>query len=157
MKKILAILAICVLFASMSVATAAPIPTVDVLKNKMLNIEEIYSTTGEDWTGEFVGALGNLKKVNGEWNFTAHGYMAGVYQGHNRGRLFGNLYDLNQTKVGTIAGYFGKGLLVGRVTANGGQKAPIVGFLFHNATMFVGRVMSLMGPAPHMLGYHWIT
>lgn len=157
MKKILAILAICVLFASMSVATAAPIPTVDVLKNKMLNIEEIYSTTGEDWTGEFVGALGNLKKVNGEWNFTAHGYMAGVYKGNNRGRLFGNLYDLNQTKVGTIAGYFGKGLLVGRVTANSGQKAPIVGFLFHNATMFVGRIMSLMGPAPHMLGYHWTT
>ena len=157
MKKILAILAICVLFASMSVTTAAPIPTVDVLKNKMLNIEEIYSTTGEDWTGEFVGALGNLKKVNGEWNFTAHGYMAGVYKGHNRGRFFGNLYDLNQTEVGTIAGYFGKGLLVGRVTANGGQKAPIVGFLFHNATMFVGRIMSLMGPAPHMLGYHWTT
>ena len=157
MKKILAILAICVLFASMSVVTAAPIPTVDVLKNKMSNVEKIYSTTSVDWTGEFVGALGNLKKVNGEWNFTAHGYMAGVYQGHNRGRLFGNLYDLNQTKVGTIAGYFGKGLLVGRVTANGGQKAPIVGFLFHNATMFVGRVMSLMGPAPHMLGYHWTT
>lgn len=140
MKKILAILAICVLFASMSAATAAPILMVDVLKNKMSDIEKIHSTTTVDWTGEFVGALGDLKKVNGEWNFTAHGYMAGVYQGHNRGRLFGNLYDLNETQVGTIAGYFGRGLLVGRVTANGGQQAPIVGFLFHNATMFIKRV-----------------
>jgi len=156
MKKIVAVLAVCVLFASMSIATAAPIPKIDDLKNDMSNIEITYPTTDGDWTGEFIGAIGDLKKVNGEWDFTASGYMAGVYKGYNRGKFIGNLYDLDETKVGSIAGYYGKGLLVGRISINN-RRAPIVGFLLHNETMFLGRIMSLIGPAPHMIGYHWAS
>ena len=156
MKKILAVLAVCILFASISTVTAATIPKVDDLKNDMPKIETTYPTTEGGWTGEFAGAIGNLKKVDGEWEFTASGYMAGVYNGVNRGRFAGNLYDLDETKVGTIAGYYGRGLLVGKITMND-RRAPIVGFLLHNETMFLGRIMSLMGPAPHIVGYHRAT
>jgi len=62
MKKILVALAVCILFASISTVTAATIPKVDDLKNDMPKIETTYPTTEGGWTGEFAGAIGNLKK-----------------------------------------------------------------------------------------------
>jgi hypothetical protein len=32
------------------------------------------------------------------------------------------------------------------------SKLPIVGFLFFNEQYFIGRIMSLFGPAPHIWG-----
>lgn len=62
--------------------------------------------------------------------------MAGVYNGVNRGKFAGNLYDLDETKVGTIAGHYGRGLLVGKITINN-RRESIIGFLLHNETMFL--------------------
>lgn len=152
MKKILIVLTICLLFASMSVVTA--FSKIEGLSDDILNTEITYQPTDEDWTGEFIGALGVLKRINGEWNFTTGGYIAGVYKGLNRGKFAGNLYNLNETKVGTIAGYYGRGLILARMTINE-QKAPVVGFIRYNETMFIGRAMTVIGPAPHMVGYHW--
>ena len=158
MKKILAILAVCILLGGMSTVTAVTIPQMNAVKelekNAISTSEKLYSPTGEDWSGKFIGAFGELKKVGEEWNFTKWGYLAGVYKGGNKGKFYGNLYDLNETQFGNIGGYFGKSILIGRIKI-GCKKAPIVSFLFHNETMFIGRIMSLIGPAPHIIGYHW--
>ena len=74
MKKILAILAVCILLGGMSTVTAISIPETNVAKNdirKDVSSSQIpYSPAEGDWTGEFWGAFGELKKVDGEWDFT---------------------------------------------------------------------------------------
>lgn len=156
MKKILALLTICILLGGMPMVTAVSIPQEKVVNNQVknrLSAPEPYAPMEGDWTGEFVGAFGNLKKVDGEWNFTKWGYLAGGYKGGKREKFAGNLYDLNETKFGTIYGYYGHNLLLGKIKI-GGKKAPIIGFLLHNENMFIGRIMSFLGPAPHIIGYH---
>lgn len=160
MKKTLAILAICVLLGSMSSVASVTTPQMNMVKtDEMKNLpssDTTISLEGEDWTGEFKGAFGELKKISwsGEWNFTKWGYLAGYYKGGiKRGKFAGKLFDLNQTAFGAIGGYYGRHYLIGRIKI-GEQKAPIIGFLFRNETFFIGRIMSFFGPAPHILGHH---
>ena len=157
MKKILGILAICVLLGSMSSVAAVNIPQMNIVKTDVMknlpSTDTTISSEGEDWTGEFLGKFGELKKVGEEWEFTEWGYLAGVYKGGNKGKFGGKIFDLEQNELGAIGGYYGKYFLIGRIKI-GEQKAPIIGFLFHNETMFIGRIMSFFGPAPHIIGYH---
>ena len=166
MKGSLVVLMICVLFASMSVTTAINTSIGKTLNSKtqtLINesvsiLEDIrYKKPVGDWDGEFVGAYGRVITTDQGRDFEKYGYIAGVYNGDNRGKIFGNLYNLDKEKIGSFGAYFGDMYLIGKVKNMEGKHVPIVGFLLHNETMFFGRVMSLFGPAPHIIGRYWAT
>ena len=166
MKKILVALMICILFTSMSITTAANISVKKSPNDKEQVIPRIavpiikdlkYEKPVGDWDGEFVGAYGRVITTDQGRDFEKYGYIAGVYSGDNRGKIFGNIYNLDKEKIGSFGAYFGDMYLIGKVKNMEGKHVPIVGFLLHNETMFFGRVMSLFGPAPHIIGRYWAT
>ncbi|MDH7507498.1 MAG: hypothetical protein QHH15_06935 [Candidatus Thermoplasmatota archaeon] len=135
MKKTLILIGLCTVFILMPAITALPTPPV------------------EDYDGTFVGAFGRIyKDENGTWVKQPYGYLAGVYKAGNFKRVFGNIYNLDQEQIGKIGFISRNKILVGRIENMEGAKAPIVGFLFQNDQYFVGRIMSVFGPAPHIWG-----
>jgi len=146
MKKYVIVFALCAFFVMLSSVTALSLPTLESVQ---------YVAPIPRWDGEFIGAYGRVITTEEGRDFEAHGYIVGVYKGARRGRFYGNVYNLEEEQIGTIGAYFGKYILVGHVENLEGRKAPIVGFLLRNETMFFGRIMSLFGPAPHIIGYHW--
>ena len=136
MKKTLILLGICAAFILMPVITAFPTPTL------------------EDYDGTFVGAFGRIyKDENGTWVNQAYGYLYGIYKQGNFKIVYGNITNLEQEQIGTIAFISKNHILLGRIKNMDGAKAPIIGFLFQNdQNHFVGRIMSFFGPAPHIWG-----
>lgn len=106
----------------------------------------------DDYDGTFIGGIGRLYKQNGEWQFDYHAYLAGVYQLGVYKKLYGYIYNLEEEQIGSIGAYFGHKLIIGYIENMQGQRAPIVGFLLWNDTNFAGRIMSVFGPAPHIIG-----
>lgn len=141
MKKI-AIIAICLLFLGVSIGAAAPKLTQQVIQPAPLSP-----------TGIFEGNIG-YKRQN--QNATVVGTMNGTYEMRNRGgRFTGDWATENRT--GTLRGAFGRHFLVGRISTmvNGTQRSlPIIGFLYTNSTHFIGRFMSVVGPALYFWGTH---
>lgn len=144
MKKLLAILAVLVLFATMSV-TALP-----------TTIEERQTTPTPAQTGSFNGEIGY--PASGEW--TKVGEISGTYEQKNKFYKFEGNWEITEGDyagtTGIMKGFFGKNILLGRITINNEkqQKLPIIGFIGFNESsqQFVGRFMSVVGPALYFKG-----
>lgn len=153
MKKILFLIGICAVLISMPAISAISFTTTKSLKNDSLETAKTFPIPIEpDYDGTFIGTMGTLWKEDGEWQFEAAAYIAGVYKGGNYKRVFANIYNLDEEQVGSMWFISGRNILVGRIQNMNEEKAPIVGFLFYNEQYFIGRIMSLFGPAPHIWG-----
>ena len=147
MKKSV-LLGICAILIIMPILSAAPINT----KNNF-QLETINKPLDEEYDGTFVGGLGQIYKENGEWQYEIYSYIAGGYKDNNYKILFGNFYNLDEEQIGTIVMIKAKFFLIGRISNLEGKKLPIVGFIFENDDdQFIGRLMSIIGPAPYMWG-----
>ena len=154
MKKVFFALGIGVLFLTMPAITAFPFEINQYTSKELLSEEKDLQTSENDWSGEFAGAFGDLKKVDGDWKFEKYGYVAGYYKGVKKGKLVGNFYNLDKEKIGSFAGVYAHRLFLGKIKISD-KTAPAVGFLVMNETMFFGRIMSIVGPALHLVGKHW--
>jgi len=157
MNKKLLIIGICTLFVLMPTLVAAPslnsFKKIKTLPTQPLDLS-LPTPTLEEYDGTFIGAFGRVYKAeNGSWAKEAYGYLAGVYkQGSRYKRVIGYIYDLNQTQVGYIGFISANRFLFGKIKNMQNQSAPIVGFIFYNEEYFIGRIMSYVGPAPHIWG-----
>ena len=135
MKKI-AIISLCLLLLGVSIAAATP-----AIKQQQ--------TTTLDITGTFSG---NLTYQRPGPNATIVGTIAGNYTLKNRGGLFnGEWNTVNNT--GTFRGRFVRFIFLGRIMVNGTERAlPIIGFIVAKDGGFIGRGMSLIGPALYFKG-----
>ena len=150
MKKTLIIIGICTLLISMPALTAFP----TLKSNDKISIPEEITLIqpAADYDGTFVGGLGRIYKENGEWKVDTYAYLAGVYKvGFRFNKLYGKIYNLDEEEIGEIGAYFGHKIIIGWIKGEEG-KAPIIGFLFYNEENFLGRIMSMFGPAPHIYG-----
>jgi len=150
MKKTLLIIGILAVLISMPAMTAFQI------SEKSTNItkpETILLTPPDDeYDGTFVGGIGFVYRENGEWQFDTYAYIAGVYKGGNYKRIAAWIYNLDEERIGSMWFISGNYILVGQIIDMNESKLPIVGFLFYNEQYFIGRIMSLFGPAPHIWG-----
>jgi len=141
MKKIL-IMAICVLFASVSIATAMPLSSVAKTQTPTILAQ----------TGTFDGTIG----YQAQESWTAVGTLTGTYEQSARGYRFDGTWTIqkqDQTLTGTMRGVFGKHVLFGRITVEGRDGAlPIVGFIGFKEGNFGGRFMAPVGPALYFKG-----
>ena len=137
MKKI-AIISLCLLLLGVSIAAAAP-----GMKRQQ--------TTTLGTTGTFSGDITYQRPGP---NATIVGTIAGNYTLKNRGGLFnGEWNTVNNT--GTFRGRFGRHIFLGRISmmVNGTEKSlPIIGFIGAKDGGFIGRGMSLIGPALYFKG-----
>jgi hypothetical protein len=144
MKKTLFVIGLCAVLLSMPTLLAFP-----ALQKTSLLFPPIA-----DYDGTFVGGLGRLYKENGEWQFTYHAYLAGVYKKGVYNKLYGYIYNLDEEQIGYIGAYFGHKLIYGYVQDMQNHRSPIIGFLLWNNENFAGRIMSTFGPAPHIIGQY---
>ena len=151
MKKKIFLIGIVVVILSMPALSA--FSTKNISKNEPV---KIFTTQTEDeYDGTFIGGLGRLWKEGEEWQYEVHSYIAGVYKEKNNKILYGNIYDLEEEQVGTILMIKFNFFLIGRITNMEDNKAPIVGFIIdYDEDNFIGRLMSLFGPTPHMWGQY---
>ena len=150
MKKYLFLIVICSILIAMPVFSAAPVRTNENLLSKTL-----APLPEEEYDGTFIGGLGQLYKENDEWQYDVYSYIAGLYRDRNYKILYGNIYNLDQEEIGTITMISSRFFLIGRITDLEGNKAPIIGFIFdYDDDNFIGRIMSILGPAPHMWGQY---
>lgn len=132
------IVALCVLFASMSIATAAPLRTKEM---NVLNSD-----------GTFSGYIG----IPRQQDPIVMGTISGTYQLRNRGGVFNGDWAIdyqNRSGAGTVHGWFGRHILLGRISGEN-RTLPIIGFIGFNTTSheFIGRAMSFVGPALYFWG-----
>jgi len=144
MKKTLFVIGLCAVLLSMPTLLALPTP-----QKTSLLFPPI-----EDYDGTFVGGLGRLFKQNGDWQFTYHAYLAGVYKNGAYKKIYGYIYNLDEQQIGYIGAHFGHKIIFGYVENMQGHRSPIIGFLFWNNENFAGRIMSMIGPAPHIIGQY---
>lgn len=148
MKKIVILLGICAMLVVMPISISMPVKTNTSGLSKILTLPP-----DPEYDGTFVGGLGRVYKENGEWQYEVHSYIAGFYKAGNYKIIHGNIYNLDEEQIGTITTISSRIFLIGRITDLEGHRAPIVGFLFTNEeNQFIGRIMSLFGPAPHIWG-----
>lgn len=150
MKKTLAVLALCTLFVTMSVAGA-----VTVQQDRVR--QETVTTPQVQWTGEFDGQFG----IGRGENHTILGYMDGFFktrtQNRMRGFFAGNWTSVNGTRTGQIRGIFSERGIIGRISGDDYNRTlRFIGFFRYNETKFVGRIMSWVGPAVYIYGDHWM-
>jgi hypothetical protein len=140
MKK-LSIIVICVLFASISIATAMP-----------FSIEKIQTPKILAQNGTFDGTIGY--RAYGNWIDV--GTINGTYEQKVRSYRFNGAWTIqrqNQTFTGTMRGIFRRHILIGRVTVEGYNRAlPIIGFIGFREGNFIGRFMAPIGPALYFKG-----
>jgi hypothetical protein len=106
------------------------------------------------YDGTFVGGLGQLNKVNGEWQFDAYAYLAGSYKLGVFKRLTGVILNLDEEQTGYMWAYFGNRIIIGFLQDMENNRAPIIGFLLWNNEEFAGRIMTMFGPATHIIGQY---
>ena len=152
MKRTMLILGICTMLLFVPVLTALP------LKEKMMSIPKptgLIPPGPPNYDGTFVGGLGRLYKQNGQWQFDYRAYMAGWYKLGTFKKLFGYIYNLDETQIGYISAYLGHKLIYGYIKDMQNRSAPLIGFLkWNNASDFAGRIMSTYGPAPYIIGHY---
>ena len=140
MRNFLAAFAICVLLVGISIASAV-----------QTNTEEVKVLAAD---GSFSGYIGFPKKQDP----IILGNISGVYKLGKRGGAFNATWDIefkNVSGSGTIRGVFGKHILLGKLSAEGYNKTlPIIGFIGFdkNNQTFIGRAMSVVGPALYFWG-----
>jgi hypothetical protein len=149
MKKTLIIIGLCTLLVSMPAFSAYSANNMS-----LSNVRKSLKTpTVPDYDGNFVGGLGRVWKEGEEWQYEVNSYIAGRYKEGFYKILYGNIYNLEEEQIGTIIMIKFRIFLIGRITNMEEQKAPIVGFIIDfDEDNFIGRLMSLFGPAPHMWG-----
>ncbi|MBN1280809.1 MAG: hypothetical protein JXA00_04085 [Candidatus Thermoplasmatota archaeon] len=137
MKKI-AIVTICLLLIGVGIAAAAP--------------QQQQQTVPVNPTdGTFDGNVGYKRPGQ---NATIVGTIAGTYTMKNRGGRFNGDWA-TENYSGTLKGAFGRHLLIGRISMmiNGTERSlPIIGFIGYRDSQFLGRFMSLIGPALYFWG-----
>ncbi|MCU0851287.1 MAG: hypothetical protein MUC80_08490 [Candidatus Thermoplasmatota archaeon] len=104
--------------------------------------------------GTFAGGFGRGHWGNGNFNIdTTYAYMSGVYSGGAYIKISGNIDNAYGEKIGDINAMIGFKIIFGSTTLNG-LKTPIFGFLMrHQNNQFIGRIISITLPVPHMWGY----
>jgi hypothetical protein len=139
MRKLLAISAIFIMLVSMSMVTAVqPIKDARVLEPD----------------GSFSGYITDILQQDP----IILGNISGVYKMRNRGGGFNASWDLeyqNFSGSGTVRGFFGRHILLGKLSIVGYDKTlPIIGFIFFDKLnqTFIGRAMSFIGPALYFWG-----
>jgi hypothetical protein len=150
MKKTLVIIGICAVLLSMP--TLSALEFTEAPTNIPLPQKKLVTPPIDDYDGTFVGGLGRLYRAGGEWQFNLHAYLAGVYKLGAYKKLYGYIYNLDEEQIGYIGAYFGQKLILGYIEGMQNHRAPIVGFLFWDDQHFAGRIMSFIGPAPHIIG-----
>jgi len=139
MKKIV-IISLCLLFVGTSLAIATP-----EISQQILQPVDLATA------GTF---FGNLSIQRPGPNATIVGTVSGTYGLQNRFGQFNGTWNI-ANKTGTVHGRFGRHIVIGKlsVMVNGTQKSlPVIGFLAAKNGMFVGRAMSLVGPAVYFKG-----
>ena len=144
--KNIKLLVLCVILVSSSIASASTTYSKDNIK--------MQSSTILNTIGTFEGSIGFRARVN----LTEVGTFNGTYEMRNRFGRYNGIWSIqleNQSASGTMIGGFGKHILIGRISIDGRDRMlPIIGFIgFRNET-FVGRFMSLIGPALYFQGTH---
>ncbi|UCB59241.1 MAG: hypothetical protein JSV67_02820 [Thermoplasmatales archaeon] len=166
MKKCFILFVICVLLTGISITVTADSNMTSLLNNDTKFFSTISFPTMEDlnykkppdeWDGEFIGAYGRAIISEDEKDFETYGYIAGIFIGGDKGQLYGKIFNLEEEEIGVFGAYYGKSFIIGKVQNLDGKNAPIIGFLLRNETLFFGRIMSLFGPAPHIIGKYWET
>ena len=127
MKKILIIVGMITLLFTMPVMSSIQI----MEKPYHLPISEKKAQSppipGDD--GTFVGGLGRLYNVNGEWEFDAYAYIAGSYKLGVFKRLIGVILNLDEQQIGYMFAYFGNRIIIGFLQDMENHRVPIIGFL----------------------------
>jgi hypothetical protein len=147
MKKIFVILT-AVLFLSLIPAGSGVI----LEKNNDLNDnKEIINNDLEEWDGNFSAVIGYPNK---EDDPTVVAGMIGVFKLRRQGGIFaGKIYNTDREEIGTLRGFFGRNIFVGRIIGES-RNLPIVGFISikPEKQQFIGRGMSTFGPALYFVG-----
>jgi hypothetical protein len=152
MKKTLILIGICAALISIPAISALSIPTTKTT-NSANNIKNLKTSIVPDYDGTFFGGLGRVYKEGEEWQYEVYSYIAGVYRDRSYKILYGNIYNTNEEQIGTITMIRKKSLMIGQISNLEGKKAPIVGFIRdYDEDNFIGRLMSIFGPAPYMWG-----
>jgi len=146
MKKPIILSLLCAVLFFMPALCALPIKTVSISKEEILTLP--------DYDGTFIGGYGFIYKENEEWQFAYDGYLGGVYK--NNGKytiLYGYIYNFDKEHIGNITLLAVKSVLIGKINNMMSPHVPVVGFLLTKEdSFFIGRLMSLFGPAPHIWG-----
>lgn len=144
MKKTLIAIGVCVIFLSIPTLLAFPTTNSPSLLFSPLKMSD----------GTFAGGLGRGHWGNGKFNVdVVYAYMSGVYTSGAFIRISGDITK-DYNKIGEINAIIGYKIIYGYIKNAQGLRGPIVGFLIRNQqNQFVGRIMSVFGPAPHMWGY----
>jgi hypothetical protein len=151
MKKTLAVLALCALFTSMSIAGATQEAENIPARRAAVQANDI------EWTGEISGSYG----VGRGENHTVLGSLEGNYKSRGSARVKGfflvNWTSEDGSKSGKMRGIFTQNALFGKISGDGyNRTARIMGFLRYNDSKFIGRIMSWVGPAVYIYGDHWL-
>jgi len=148
MKKTLILIGICAVLISMPAFSAI---SINNISEKERNTQ---TPVLPDYDGTWVGGIGVVSKNGEEWEFETYGYLGGAYLKKSRCTILaGNTYDLEQQQTGSIVLIKFRSIVIGRISNLEGNKAPVIGFLITNdENLFIGRLMSIFGPAPHIWG-----
>jgi len=149
---------IVIIAALLLMPAISAIPTATTKSTKKVDEEKTpkFSPEGADVDGYFVGGLGRVYKDGEEWITEPSAYIYGAYRDRSYKILIGNITNLDEEVVGHILMISNRFFLIGRITNLEGKKAPIVGFIIDfQEDKFIGRLMSLFGPAPHMWGQYY--
>lgn len=121
------------------------------MQKPRIEVEEISNISNEiEWDGEFGGVIPL------EENEYA-GIFYGYFKNRNRGGFFAGLWsNSDKTKQGEIRGIFGNHIIIGKISNDEGS-LPFIGFIKFNNNDdneydFLGRAMSIIGPAPYFVG-----
>ena len=152
MKKTLILIGICLFLISIPAISAFSVPS-NKVANPLEKANKLKTPAEPDYDGTFVGGLGRVYKEDEEWQYEVYSYIAGVYRDRYYKILYGNIYNTDEEQIGTIVMISKNKFMFGRITNMDGKKAPIVGFISdYDEDNFIGRLMSIFGPAPYMWG-----
>lgn len=142
MKKLVTIIAICILFLVTPMVSAISIQKTG---------KNILPKADPEWDGTFTGYIGFPDQESDEPKIVGTIYGSYRYNGQ-KGGLQGIMTGLEE-KSAEFGMLFKKPFLVGRIKAEQGN-IPLVGFIgFKQETNeFGGRFMSIKGPAPYFWG-----
>ena len=139
MRKLLAIFAVMIVLMSIPIVTAQPISK----DAKVI-----------DPDGSFSGYIGFPKQQNP----VIIGNISGIYKLGKRGGGFNASWDIdykNHSGSGTVRGFFGKHIMLGKLSVDGFNKTlRVIGFIGFDKVnqTFKGRAMSVIGPALYFWG-----
>lgn len=144
MKKAFIAIGLCAVFLSMPTLLAFPTAKQSSLLYSPFTLSD----------GTFAGGLGRGHWGNGKFNIdTVYAYMSGVYTSGPFIRISGDITK-DYSKIGEINAIIGYRIIYGYIKNAQGLRGPMIGFLMRNQqNQFVGRIMSIIGPAPHIWGY----